>query len=138
MNPGGVDCSAGAQPGTFGNKVDVNFERLNATTVRVEFVLVGYNPCATIAPAIDATFAIQFRHLCGRSMQFMFEPGGKHDGFPWHELYIGNTLIHKHDPCITGHGPGSLAGSGDVSIITGPNGHPLVNVWRDVDNPWDE
>lgn len=107
-------CTATAVAGVGGNVLSIQPPlRVSSTQVQVQFDLVGYNPCATAVPAIDAHFSVAVRQVCDDLNVNVLKPPefmvvGSHDGFPWHELYINGFRVYAHDPCCTQEDPTSL------------------------------
>lgn len=126
-------CSATAVAGQNFNVLRMFHSRVSPTEVKVDVKLVGYNPCSIPGgPAIDTIFTIRFRQYCEDEMlslmEYKIDPGGMHDGFPWHELYLNNQRIYHYDPCATGSSPLSLEGAPEIAI----DNPPQLLEWRAV------
>lgn len=131
-------CARTAVAGSNGNVLSMTYDRVSNNEVAVHVVGSGHNPCVLgVAPAVDVQFTIRFRQLCSGVMEFMIDPGGTHDGFPWHELYLNDIPVYRWDPCMSGTNPNALFPPMEVSITTGVNIQNL-NQWNPVPNPWTE
>lgn len=120
LAPGATaECTKTATAGSSSNVLTMKFTRISKTEIQLKIDAVGFNPCASIAPAIDVHITLNFRQEgCdnGQLKPMEFRASGNHDGFPWHELYINGFSIFRHNPCLTGEGPSSLFGSGEHSL----------------------
>ena len=129
-------CALTAVPGGQ-NVLQLTPSRVSPSEIRCVVRLAGSLECApqSVTPAIDSAFVIRFRRLCTGGvlgpLEFKIDPGGSHDGFPWHEVILNGTLVYAYNPCATLSNPNNLFPPSDVSIATGVGGTNL-NTWNPV------
>lgn len=106
------DDNFNVEVGTSGRwAVQAVLENASVVSVKAE----GAMPLSRIAPDIDADVAVFIRLHNG---QIQVRAGGRHDGFPCHELYVNGRAIYRYDPVAAGSGPSALAGWGDTEVNT--------------------
>ena len=107
-----TDDNLNVEIGTSGRwAVQAVLENASVVSVKAE----GAMPLSRVAPDIDADVAVFIRMHNG---QIQVKAGGRHDGFPCHELYVNGRSIYRYDPVAAGNGPSSLAGWGDTEVNT--------------------
>ncbi len=88
--------------------------KVNNCCVKIVIDGAANNPLIPTSPAIDYHYTIE---LCaGKPGIVKYHVTGYHDGFPSHEIFIGDKLIYNFDAKATGASPMSLFGSGDISV----------------------
>lgn len=106
------DDNLNVEMGTSGRwAIQAALENASVVSVKAE----GAMPLSRVAPDIDADVAVFIRMHNG---QIQVKAGGRHDGFPCHELYVNGRSIYRYDPVAAGNGPSSLAGWGDTEVNT--------------------
>jgi len=101
-----AECTATASPGVAGNVLTMRLTSSSPARDVIDIDLAGYDPCASLVPAVDSELVLRLRRTKSGSLEYRLT--GLHDGYPWHELYLNGTLVLSHDPCVTGDDPFSL------------------------------
>lgn len=137
------NCTLTATAG-IGSELTMQPTRVSPTEVKVDVALSGSNPCENqdVVPAIDAHLYVHLRQICqnGTLGPLEFRLYGTHDGFPWHELYINQVAVYRHDACLSQQGPISLLPSEEWQFEAFDENHPLfdgnnglhLDQWRPV------
>lgn len=109
-------------------RLDVRVRRLSDDEIVVLFWVSSNNPCAPGSCGVDARMAVFIRQACkdGVLMEPEYRIRGRHDGFPWYEIYIDDVNIigdasrrYEHDPILSRDGLSSLCTEMDEQVDTG-------------------
>lgn len=102
-------------------KIDAGFYNGTTNFVKIRFSgqprigVVPWQWSRPIAPFIDWDVTIELTRNASTGAT-TYKVTGSHDGFPFHDIRIGGTVVWQRDPIPNGDTPASLYGNDDVTI----------------------